>query len=428
MLGLNAEDSTEEALRAAFKVFDEGSGRHDGTLTFSELMRLRDGQRRLYQTWVPNSARYADPHDKSSEIIRDPEHGEVGWESTPDELERASRAECTCVHRPEDRKPKEDSVQLLAHEPDCEICKFLKPKVAPGGLPATRRLELFENITDEECEEMIVEADIDGDNRINYEEFVSVIVNSWERKQQTDKLAAWVFTEFHRPVAADYAQAPKKCFRDEVIDDWEPQLDIRKPKKAKTYKKKDGSNDVIVKAGLWPRYKEHVLQSMTELNPMIEDLNLFKGMLESVSLRSKYSDGWDVGTPGIMKDDDGNEVLDDHGNPYEVEYVDPSPFKVDLKTGMVTFLCDGAPVGVGGAWTFAPKDKQWKEVQRDYKEENLRASRRGSSAGVSPKPEPDTESQRVEPEQHALETSEQELGKESLTPAQEPAADSEPRP
>jgi calmodulin len=36
---------------------------------------------------------------------------------------------------------------------------------------------LGENITEEEVEEMIKEADKDGDNYINFEEFVSMIVN-----------------------------------------------------------------------------------------------------------------------------------------------------------------------------------------------------------------------------------------------------------
>ena len=241
MLGLDAEDSTEEALRAAFKVFDDGNGRHDGTLTCNELMSLRDSQRRLYQTWVPHSCR----RDHSGEIKRVQGHGEVGWESTPEELEQASVATCTCVHRPEDRKPKEDPGQLLAHEPECDKCKFLKPKVSPGGLPQTRRHDLFEDITDEECEEMIIEADIDGDNRISFDEFVSVIFNSWERKQQTDKLAEWIFTEFHRPVKADYAKAPTKCCSKTAVAKWEPHLDICKPKKKKIYKSKDGGDDVI---------------------------------------------------------------------------------------------------------------------------------------------------------------------------------------
>jgi len=440
MLGLDADDSTEEALRAAFKVFDTGSDDTigDGTLTCRELMRLRDGQRKLYQTWVPNSARYSDPQDTNSTVIRNVNHGEVGWESTPNELEQTVVASCTCIHRPENRKPKEDPGQLLVHEPNCDKCRLLKPKVGPGGLPMTRRQELFEDITDEECEEMIVEADIDGDNRINFEEFVSVIFNSWERKQQTDKLAAWVFTEFHRPVAADYAKAPTKCFSKAVHAGWEPSLDICKPSKAKIYKQKDGSDDVVVKPALWPRYKDHVLESMSELNPMIEDLDLFKGMLESVSMRNKYADGWDEGTHGDMKDKEGSVVLDHHGNPQQAEYVVPKPFKVDLKTGQVTLLCDGQPVGTGGAYTFSKADKKWEQVNRDYKEEDLRASRRGSDAGLSPKtdadkPEPDAESQLMDAEPEAEtkteaepEVSAAELGTESLQPDQE--VDAVPRP
>jgi len=36
---------------------------------------------------------------------------------------------------------------------------------------------LGEKITDEEIEEMIREADIDGDNQVNYEEFVKMMMS-----------------------------------------------------------------------------------------------------------------------------------------------------------------------------------------------------------------------------------------------------------
>ena len=74
---------------------------------------------------------------------------------------------------------------------------------------------------------------------------------------------------------------------------------------------------------------------------------------------------------------------------------------VDLKTGLVTLLCDGPA----------------KDAVRDFKpEEDLRASRRGSGAGLSPrpeadKPEPDSESK--------MEAGIQEVG-DSLVPASEP--------
>ena len=38
-------------------------------------------------------------------------------------------------------------------------------------------ISLGEKITDEEVDEMIKEADIDGDGYINYEEFVRMIIN-----------------------------------------------------------------------------------------------------------------------------------------------------------------------------------------------------------------------------------------------------------
>ena len=38
-------------------------------------------------------------------------------------------------------------------------------------------VSLGEKITDEEVDEMIKEADIDGDGYINYEEFVRMIIN-----------------------------------------------------------------------------------------------------------------------------------------------------------------------------------------------------------------------------------------------------------
>jgi hypothetical protein len=381
-------------------------------------MKLRDGQRRLYQTFVPNSARREKALDTSSKIIRDPKHGEVGWESTPEQLEQAAQAQCNCEDhtdlrtgrkalRPEDRKPKEDPGQLLIHHPLCNKCKFFFPKRAEedkknsgaaqkqGQLtmrqreteferepsyPVTRRQELFENITDEACDEMIAEADIDGDNRVNYDEFVAVVFNSWERKQQTDKLADWVFTEFHRAVGADYELAPMKRCRKEVVDDWEPALNIKLPKKSKLSRKEvdaDGKPKILRKAGLWPRYQAHVLSSMKDLNPMIEDEDLFKGMLESVSMRNTYGDGWNDVEEGPVIDANGDVVKDDKGNVVVRDYMPAKPFHVDLKTGVVTLLCDGPA----------------KDAVRDFKpEEELRSSRRGSGDVFSARLEPDSES------------------------------------
>jgi hypothetical protein len=305
----------------------------------------------------------------------------------------------------------------------------------------TRRQELFEDITDEECEEMIVEADINGDNRINYEEFVSVVFNSWERKQQTDKLANWVFTEFHRPVAADWKQGPKKFCSKQTKEGWEPCLDITKPSKPTTYKKKDGSEPVVVQPALWPRYKAHILQHATELNSMVDDLDLFKGMLESVSMRNTYGDMWDGHPTGVFK---GSKV----------EYRTPQPFKVDLKTGRLTLLCDGAAVK-SEVWpdleeqsvmTFDTVEKKWEQKPRDFNEAQADTGRRHSNAGLqSPKadaenPEPDAESQLMEPEPsfapnaEDAETEEEtdpeieapEVATETLKPEQK--VDSEPRP
>ena len=315
----------------------------------------------------------------------------------------------------------------MVHHPLCNKCRFFFPKTAEDdkeskataampmeerealfarkpSYPVTRRQELFENITDEECEEMIGEADIDGDNRVNYDEFVAVIFNSWERKQQTDKLADWIFTEFHRAVGADYALAPTKCCKKEVVDKWEPALNIKLPKKAKLSRKETDANGqpkVVRKAGLWPRYQAHVLISMKELNPMIEDADLFKGMLESVSMRNTYGDGWNDVHEGPEFDANGDAVMDDKDHPKIREYMPSKPFHVDLKTGLVTLLCDGPA----------------KDAVRDFKpEEDLRASRRGSGAGLSPrpeadKPEPDSESK--------MEAGVQEVG-DSLVPASEP--------
>ena len=47
--------------------------------------------------------------------------------------------------------------------------------------------------TDEDVDEMVLEADTDGSGKISFEEFVSVIFNSWERHQQTEMLCNWLY-------------------------------------------------------------------------------------------------------------------------------------------------------------------------------------------------------------------------------------------
>jgi len=55
----------------------------------------------------------------------------------------------------------------------------------------------FEATTDE-IDAMAYEADNDGEGKIDYDEFVSVIFSAWERKQQTDNLKKWLYSNYKR--------------------------------------------------------------------------------------------------------------------------------------------------------------------------------------------------------------------------------------
>lgn len=74
----------------------------------------------------------------------------------------------------------------------------------PGEAP----LELFGfEATDEEIDCMLYEADLDGEGKIDYDEFVSVIFSAWERKQQTDNLRKWLFRNYKRIDPSDRSKA-----------------------------------------------------------------------------------------------------------------------------------------------------------------------------------------------------------------------------
>ncbi len=52
--------------------------------------------------------------------------------------------------------------------------------------------------TDDEIDAMAYEADNDGEGKIDYDEFVSVIFSSWERRQQSDHLKKWLYKNYVR--------------------------------------------------------------------------------------------------------------------------------------------------------------------------------------------------------------------------------------
>merc|ERR1711881_295090 len=178
--------STEDDMKAAFEMLansGEGDGDDgdeeeededdDGQIDLKELKAFRDDDRRLNGKGVPEFIHQTDDRfaGLSEEQRNHPDTKRLGgYKETADDKDYAKLYQRHVIELKENAVPE-------VQRKDCLY-----------GFKAT----------DEEIDAMALEADKDGEGKIDYDEFVAVICKSWERAEQTERLSKWLYANYVR--------------------------------------------------------------------------------------------------------------------------------------------------------------------------------------------------------------------------------------
>merc|ERR1711881_668395 len=178
--------STEDDMKAAFEMLansGEGDGDEDddedeeddddGQIDLKELKAFRDDDRKLNGKGVPEFIHQTDERfaGLTEEQRNHPDMKRFGgYKETADDKDYAKLYQHHVIELKESAVPE-------VQRKDCLY-----------GFKAT----------DEEIDAMALEADKDGEGRIDYDEFVAVISKSWERAEETDRLSAWLKKHYVR--------------------------------------------------------------------------------------------------------------------------------------------------------------------------------------------------------------------------------------
>jgi hypothetical protein len=178
--------STEDDMKAAFEMLaggnddsdsdddeDDDDEDDDGQIDLKELKAFRDKDRKLDGKGVPEFIHKTDERFAGLS----PEQRNL-----PDTIKRGGYQETA------DDK---DYAKLYLHH----VVELKEPAV-----PEVQRKDCLYGFyaTDDEIDAMALEADKDGEGKIDYDEFVAVICKSWERAEQTERLSKWLYANYVR--------------------------------------------------------------------------------------------------------------------------------------------------------------------------------------------------------------------------------------